>query len=156
MLDELQLQLKQTKPFRSRAEAAYLAIQVVADEQRGKFNALFKSKDLTGAQYNVLRILRGAGPDGLSCREIGERMINRESDVTRMLDRLEARELITRERQTDDRRVVLTFITELGVDLLKELDEPVNDLHLSLMGHLSEKELESLLKLLGKARSKQD
>ena len=156
MLDELQLQLKQTKPFRSRAEAAYLAIQVVADEQRGKFNALFKSKDLTGAQYNVLRILRGAGPDGLSCREIGERMINRESDVTRMLDRLEARELITRERQTDDRRVVLTFITELGLDLLKELDEPVNDLHLSLMGHLSEKELESLLKLLGKARSKQD
>ena len=156
MLDELQLQLKQTKPFRSRAEAAYLAIQVVADEQRGKFNALFKSKDLNGAQYNVLRILRGAGPDGLSCREIGERMINRESDVTRMLDRLEARELITRERQTDDRRVVLTFITELGVDLLKELDEPVDDLHLSLMGHLSEKELESLLKLLGKARSKQD
>ena len=154
MLDELRKQLKQRKPFGSLGEAAYLAIQVIADEQRAKFNALFKSRDLTGAQYNVLRILRGAGTDGLSCREIGERMINRESDVTRMLDRLEGRGLITRERQTDDRRVVLAFITEVGLDLLKELDGPVNDLHRSLMGHMSDKEIESLLRSLGKARSK--
>jgi MarR family transcriptional regulator, organic hydroperoxide resistance regulator len=156
MLDEVQRQLKQTKPFGSRAEAVYLAIQIIADEQKARFNDLFKTKDLTGAQYNVLRILRGAGKDGLSCREIGERMINRESDITRMLDRLEARELIKRERQTDDRRVVLTIITKIGLDLLKELDGPVNELHEDIMGHMSEKELESLLKLLAKARPRQD
>lgn len=154
MLNDLHQHLKQKKPFGSTEEAVYLAIQVIAEEQRAKFHDLFKTKELTGAQYNVLRILRGAGPEGLSCREIGERMINRESDITRMLDRLEARGLVTRERQTDDRRVVLTFITEPGLETLAELDEPVNDLHKSLMGHLSEKELESLLKLLGKARSK--
>lgn len=156
MLDALYEQLKQKKPFASRAEAAYLAVQVIADEQRAKFNALFKSKDLTGAQYNVLRILRGAGSEGLSCREIGERMINRESDITRMLDRLEGRGLITRERQTDDRRVVLGFITKAGLELLKELDKPVDELHRSLMGHMSEKELDSLLELLGKARQQQN
>lgn len=153
MLDELQRQLKQTKPFGSRQEAVYLAIQLIADEQKTRFNDLFKSRDLTGAQYNVLRILRGAGKDGLSCREIGERMINRESDVTRMLDRLESRELITRERQTDDRRVVLAFITQVGLGLLKELDGPVNELHRSLMGHMSAKDLDTLLDLLGEARS---
>jgi DNA-binding MarR family transcriptional regulator len=70
-----------------------------------------------------------------------------------MLDRLESRELITRERQTDDRRVVLTFITQIGLDLLSELDGPVDELHRSLMGHMSDKELDSLLKLLGKARA---
>ena len=154
MLDDLKRHLKQTKPFGSPQEAVFLAIQVIAEEQRSKFNDLFRTKDLTGAQYNVLRILRGAGPEGLSCREVGERMINRESDITRMLDRLEARGLVTRERQTDDRRVVLTFITEVGLKTLSDLDAPVSDLHLSLMGHMGEKELAQLLKLLGRARSK--
>ena len=154
MLDELQRQLKQTKPFGSRQEAAFLAIQIVAEEQKARFSDLFKTKELTGAQYNVLRILRGAGEKGLSCREIGERMINRESDITRMLDRLESRELIVRERQTDDRRVVLTFVTKVGLELLKELDGPVKDLHRSLMGHMSAKELDTLLNLLGMARAK--
>lgn len=154
MFEEIQHQLKQTKPFSSREEAVYLGIQIIADEQRGRFNDLFKSKDLTGAQYNVLRILRGAGTAGYSCREIGERMINRDSDITRMLDRLEARKLITRERQTDDRRVVLTFISKAGLALLSELDRPVEELHRSLLGHLNQKELDSLLKLLGKAKQK--
>jgi len=154
MFEEIQHQLKQTKPFSSREEAVYLGIQIIADEQRSKFNDLFKTKDLTGAQYNVLRILRGAGTAGISCREIGERMINRDSDITRMLDRLEARKLITRERQTDDRRVVLTFVSKAGLALLSELDRPVEELHRSLLGHLNEKELDSLLKLLGKAMQK--
>lgn len=153
VINDLRQQLKQNKPFGSLEEAVYLAIQVIADEQRAKFSDLFKTKDLTGAQYNVLRILRGAGTEGLSCREVGERMINRESDITRMLDRLESRGLVTRERQTDDRRVVLTFITAAGLEMLADLDEPVHTLHKSLMGHLSERELQSLLKLLGKARS---
>lgn len=151
-MDDIQKKLKQEKPFGSREEAVFLAIQILADEQRAKFNDLFKTRDLTGTQYNVLRILRGSGKKGLSCSEIGERMINRDSDITRMLDRLEARELIKRERQTDDRRVVLAFIAEKGIELLSDLDRPVDDLHKQLMGHLSSKELETLGNLITKAR----
>lgn len=154
MLEDLKHHLKQSKPFGSREEVVFLALQIVADEQRARFGELFKTKELTSAQYNVLRILRGAGADGLSCREIGERMINRESDITRMLDRLEARDLVTRERQTEDRRVVLTFVTKQGLAVLGELDKPVKDLHKELLGHLSEKELESLITLLGRIREK--
>jgi DNA-binding MarR family transcriptional regulator len=152
VMDDIQKALKQTKPFGSREEAAYLAIQLAAEDLRSGFSDLFKTKDLTGAQYNVLRILRGAGKAGISCREIGERMINRDSDITRMLDRLEARNLITRERQTDDRRVVLAFIVENGLTILKELDRPVDALHKAQLGHLSEKELETITKLLGSAQ----
>jgi DNA-binding MarR family transcriptional regulator len=151
-MDHILKQLKQTKPFKSREEAAFLSIQLAAEHLRAEFADLFKMKDLTAAQYNVLRILRGAGKDGLSCREIGERMINRDSDITRMLDRLEARELITRERQTDDRRVVLAYISRSGLDLLAGMDKPVDDLHKSQLGHMSEKELDTLVRLLSKAR----
>jgi DNA-binding MarR family transcriptional regulator len=114
---------------------------------------VFRSKDLTPTQYNVLRILRGAGDEGLSCREIGERMITRDSDITRMLDRLEAQELIRRERQTDDRRVVLTFISEKGLALLAELDGPVKEMNRRTLGHMTRKELETLSQLLKKARN---
>lgn len=154
MDDELQKELKQTRPFGSREEAVSLGIQLAAENLKAGFNDLFKTKDLTGAQYNVLRILRGAGKNGISCREIGERMINRESDITRMLDRLEARDLIKRERQTEDRRVVLTFITDEGLGVLKELDRPVKELHKNQLGHMTERELASLSKLLRKARKR--
>jgi DNA-binding MarR family transcriptional regulator len=154
MDDELQKELKQTRPFGSREEAVSLGIQLAAESLKAGFNDLFKTKDLTGAQYNVLRILRGAGKNGISCREIGERMINRESDITRMLDRLETRDLIKRERQTEDRRVVLTFITDEGLGVLKELDRPVKELHKNQLGHMTERELASLSKLLRKARKR--
>ena len=152
VIAELQQAIKQTKPFSSSKEAAYLGIQIAAEGLKAGFNDLFKSMDLTGVQYNVLRILRGAGESGLSCREIGERMITRDSDITRMLDRLEARKLIRRERQADDRRVVLTFITESGLELLSQLDGPVSELHDRQLGHLSENERRELVKLLAKAR----
>lgn len=152
MTDEIQKILKQKKPFSSREEAAFLAVQLAAEALKTRFNELFKSRNLTAAQYNVLRILRGAGSEGLSCREIGERMITRDSDITRMLDRLEARELITRERQTDDRRVVLAFIANSGLSLLKELDKPVETLHKAQLSHLTEKELESMTRLLSRVR----
>ncbi|HVF47064.1 MAG TPA: MarR family transcriptional regulator [Pyrinomonadaceae bacterium] len=151
-MDDIRQALKQTKLFGSREEAVYLGLQLVAEGLRARFNDLFKTRDLTGAQYNVLRILRGAGEDGLPCREIGERMITRDSDITRMLDRLEARALIRRERQSDDRRVVLTVITKRGLEVLSELDEPVSDLHIEQLGHLSEKELQTLSRLLSKVR----
>ena len=151
VMDDIQKALKQTKPFGSPEEAAYLAVQLAAERLRSGFNDLFKTRDLTGAQYNVLRILRGADKDGLSCREIGERMITRDSDITRMLDRLESRELITRERQTADRRVMLAFISENGLALLKELDRPVDELHKYQLGHLSDKELTSITRLLSRS-----
>jgi DNA-binding MarR family transcriptional regulator len=147
---DLQEKLKQTRPFTSAEEAVYLRIQIASEEMRAGFNELFKTSDLTLAQYNVLRILRGAADEGLSCREISERMINRDSDITRMLDRLEARGLIKRERQTDDRRVVLTYITKAGVELLAGLDRPVTDLHKRQLRSLTKKELETLASLLTK------
>lgn len=131
-----------------------MGIQRTAEILKASFNELFKQKGLTGPQYNVLRILRGAGDAGLSCREIGERMVTRESDVTRMLDRIEALGLIRRERQTDDRRVVLTFITPDGLALLGELDGPVRDLNKQQLGHLSKEELAAMDRLLGKIRRK--
>lgn len=151
-MDDSRQKLKQAKPFGSREEAVYLGLQLAAEGLRYRFNDLFKTRDLTGAQYNVLRILRGAGGDGLTCREIGERMITRDSDITRMLDRLEAHGLIKRERQTADRRVVLTVITKRGLEVLSELDEPVSDLHREQLGHLTEKELRTLVGLLSKVR----
>jgi MarR family transcriptional regulator, organic hydroperoxide resistance regulator len=90
---------------------------------------LVREHNLTGTQYNVLRILRGAEPQGLACKAIGDRMISHDPDMTRLLDRMEKRGLITRERQTDDRRVVKTRITAQGLELLKKLDAPVLELH---------------------------
>ena len=152
MIDNLEKELKQTKPFKSVEEAVALAIMVTAERLKESGAEVFKSRDLTATQYNVLRILRGAGESGLSCREIGERMITRDSDITRMLDRLEARKLIKRERQTDDRRVVLTFISPKGQELLSEMDGPVVEMNKRALGHMTRSELETLSQLLKKAR----
>src|ERR1700720_3271104 len=101
----------------------------LADTFGAQAEQVIKTAGLTAAQYNVLRILRGAGRAGLACREIGERMISRDPDITRLLDRMEKRSLITRKRQSDDRRVVKTFVTPHGLELLKILDRPVSALH---------------------------
>ena len=153
MIDDLEKELKQTKPFTSNEEAVMLSILVTAEHVRARGAELFKTKDLTHPQYNVLRILRGTGAVGLSCREIGDRMITRDSDITRMLDRLENRGLINRERQEDDRRVVLVFISESGLELLRELDGPVTEMNKATLGHLKQDELETLSRLLKKARN---
>ncbi len=97
---------------------------------------LLKANDLTAAQYNTLRILRGAEPEGLPCSSIADRMISHDPDMTRLLDRMEKRSLITRERQKDDRRVVKTRITSQGLELLKTLDQPVHDLHKRQFAHV--------------------
>ncbi len=100
-------------------DRAFVALQKAADKLAVQAEQLLKSNGLTGAQYNVLRILRGAEPDGLPCSSIGERMISHDPDMTRLLDRMEKRSLITRQRQSDDRRVVKTRITTGGLELLK-------------------------------------
>lgn len=113
---------------------------------------LFKSHGLTGTQYNVLRILRGAGPEGLPCRIVGDRMISHDPDMTRLLDRMEKRGLILRERQKDDRRVVKTRITSAGLEILKKLDQPVREIHKKHFEHLRAAKLKQLAELLGECQ----
>ena len=110
-------------------DRAFIALQKAADKLALQAEQLLKSNGLTGAQYNVLRILRGAEPQGLACSSIAERMISHDPDITRLLDRMEKRNLITRQRQSDDRRVVKTRITSSGLELLKRLDPTVRELH---------------------------
>ena len=111
-------------------------------------NELLRGHELTGTQYNILRILRGAGEPGLTCAGIGGRMLERDPDVTRLLDRLQKRGLVERERSTADRRVVMTRLTELGLRLLGELDGPVRAWHQLSMRHLTRAQVRQLRALL--------
>ena len=113
---------------------------------------ILKTEDLSATQYNVLRILRGS-PDGLPCGEIASRMITRDPDITRLLDRLERRGLISRCRETKDRRMVMARITPDGLKLLARLDEPVGDAHRKQLGHLGRERLRALTQLLHAARA---
>lgn len=133
-------------------EAAFLDLLRTTDMlSRGLIDVL-KAEDLSSTQYNVLRILRGA-PEGLPCGEIANRMITRDPDVTRLLDRLEKRSLISRCRETRDRRTVMVRITAAGLKLLSRLDQPVQDGHRRQLGHLGGAQLKTLTELLRMARS---
>jgi DNA-binding MarR family transcriptional regulator len=142
------------KPRRivSPEETAYLDLLRTTEMLSRPLAQLLKTEDLSAAQYNVLRILRGS-PDGLTCGEIGSRMITREPDITRLLDRLEKRKLISRSRDTRDRRVVLTRIAPGGLETLARLDQPVRDTHRRLLGHLGAERLRALAHLLEACRS---
>src|SRR6266446_8053038 len=146
----------QSKSGRRRAacpeEAAFLDLLRTCDLlSRGPAQVL-KTEDLSATQYNVLRILRGS-PQGLPCGEIGTRMITRDPDVTRLLDRLEKRSLISRCRETKDRRTVMARITPDGLKLLSRLDEPVQAAHRKQLGHLGRERLRTLTELLRISRS---
>lgn len=135
-----------------REEAAFLDLLRTTDTlSRGLIHVL-KAADLSATQYNVLRILRGA-PEGLACGEIASRMITRDPDVTRLLDRLEKRGLISRCRETKDRRTVMARITPDGLKLLARLDEPVQSAHRKQLGHLGRERLRTLTELLRVCRS---
>ncbi len=136
-------------------EQLFVAILKVADSLSQDAEQLIKSAGLTGAQYNVLRILRGAEPGGLPCSGIAERMISHDPDMTRLLDRMEKRNLITRQRQKDDRRVVKTHITKEGLALLKPLDIPVRERHKQQFQHLSQSRLKALAQLLAELRNRE-
>lgn len=144
------------KPSGCREEEVFLSLlRTVEWLSRGLIETLGRA-DLTSTQYNALRILRGAGHEGASCSEVSERMITKDSDITRLLDRLEARELISREREAKDRRRIVARITDEGLRVLAELDEPVAETHRAQLGHLGEKQLSSLGKLLEAARNRAD
>jgi MarR family transcriptional regulator, organic hydroperoxide resistance regulator len=129
-------------------DRAFVALQKAADKLSVQAEQLLKSNGLTSAQYNVLRILRGAEPDGLACSSISERMISHDPDMTRLLDRMEKRNLITRQRQSDDRRVVKTRITSAGLELLKRLDSPVREMHKRQFAHMGHARVKTLADLL--------
>jgi DNA-binding MarR family transcriptional regulator len=144
------------KPHRPQAsveERIFITLLKVADALRQEAEQLTRTAELTGTQYNVLRILRGAEPEGLPCRGIGDRMITHDPDITRLLDRMEKRGLITRERQKDDRRVVKTRITPHGLALLRPLDQPMRDLHKRQFRHMAGVRLKTLCDLLEETRA---
>jgi DNA-binding MarR family transcriptional regulator len=138
-----------TRP--SREEAVLLELVRTADILSRRPAELLKAAELSLTQYNVLRILRGAA-EPLTCGEIGKRMITRDPDITRLLDRLKKRGLISRRREVRDRRTVLVQITPAGLALLARLDEPIQDLHRGQLGHLGEKRLRQLSELLSACR----
>jgi DNA-binding MarR family transcriptional regulator len=140
------------RPVGSPEEAASIDLFRTADLLSRAPAQLLKSEDLSATQYNVLRILRGA-PSGLPCGEIASRMITRDPDVTRLLDRLAKGGLIARRRESKDRRVVLTKITSEGLELLARLDEPMQEIHRRQLGHLGRNRLKTLGELLEGART---
>jgi DNA-binding MarR family transcriptional regulator len=144
-------------PQKSRApsrveETAFLDLVRTCDLLSRGPALLLKSENLSSTQYNVLRILRGA-PEGLACGEIANRMITRDPDVTRLLDRLEKRGLISRCRETEDRRMVMARSTPEGLKLLSRLDEPVQEIHRKQLGHLEKAQLRGLAELLAAVRA---
>jgi DNA-binding MarR family transcriptional regulator len=153
-MGKLAEELKQTKPFKTLEDEVFVNVLRTAEVFLWKEAEMLKPYELTLPQYNVLRILRGAGGDGLICREIGERMITRDPDMTKLLDRLEARGLVTRERQQTDRRVIVARVTEEGLKIVDELDGSSLKLTGGLLGHLGAHRLKTLNTLLEEAREK--
>jgi DNA-binding MarR family transcriptional regulator len=133
-------------------EVLFLDLLRTTDMLTRALDRILKTGALSGTQYNVLRILRGT-PEGLPCGEIASRMITRDPDITRLLDRLEKRELISRCRETKDRRMVMARITPQGLRLLAQLDEPVKETHRKQLGHLGRERLRGLTELLHVSRA---
>lgn len=154
MTGRVRREIRKKKPLRRVEDEAFASLQRTADALMQGVAAALKPAGLSPAQYNVLRILRGAGPDGLACREIGERMITKDPDITRLLDRLEERGLVARSRDRADRRVITTRITDKGQRILEDLDKAIEELHVKQLGHLGEQRLRSLLDLLEAARTR--
>ena len=150
-------EIHQTKPFASPAEATYLNLQRTANHLLQGFTHLLRRhtpgrRGLSPSQYNVLRILRGAHPDAMTCGEISDRLVTPGPDVTRLVDRLAHHDWAERDRDAGDRRIVRTRITAAGLDLLADLDEPVATWLDTHLGHLSEAEHTRFGRLLEKAR----
>lgn len=152
MSPSLREEIHQTRPFRSLQEEAFLNIGRTATVLQDAFEQMLRPYGISATQYNVLRMLRGAEPAGLCRNEVRDRLLTRMPDVTRLLDRMEAAGLVKRERSTSDRRLVSTRLTERGRQLVDSLDAPAADEQAIRLGHLSEAQLRTLIKLLTLAR----
>lgn len=148
----LKLEIVQEPPFASLEEEALLNVVRTSDVLHRAFHRETREWGVTSTQYNVLRILRGAQPSGLTCAAIGSRMIAAEPDITRLLTRLKGLKLIRQQRDRHDRRVVWTQISEAGLKLLKAMDPTVDKVPRDLLGHMTEAELKDLIRLLEMAR----
>lgn len=144
----LREEIQQTRPFVSRREETALNIARTAAVLTDSFDQMVKPWGITSAQYNVLRILRGAEPKGLCRNDVRDRMLTRAPDMTRLLDRMEAAGIVARTRDTEDRRMVTTRITSEGLQMLAELDAVVDGHHRHHLGHLSDAQLDTLIELL--------
>jgi DNA-binding MarR family transcriptional regulator len=151
MNPDLRSEIKKREPFVLPEQEAMLNLLRTHDRFQLRFARLFREFGLTSSQYNVLRILRGEGRP-LPCLEIADRMIAAVPGITGLIDRLERMDLVTRIRSTEDRRVIYVEITPKALALLGKMDEPVEALHKTLVGHMSEAELKELSRLLEKAR----
>jgi DNA-binding MarR family transcriptional regulator len=140
--------IKQRKPFQGPEHEVFVAIQRAASELALGVSELLKPAGLSASQYNVLRILRGAGKGGLSCGDIGDRLVSRDPDITRLLDRMEDQGLVSRARDEADRRIVTTRITAAGLASLQGLDDRVAEVHRKQLGHLGAARLRQLNSLL--------
>ena len=164
MSGKLLREIHKVRPFDCVEQEVFLNVIRTADNLSRAFDELLKTCDLSSTQYNVLRILRGVSQTkeggggveccaGVPCKTIGEHMITRDPDITRLLDRLETRGLITRQRDNKDRRVVSTRITAEGLAILEQLDKPILDLHRRQLEHMTPKKLSQLIDLLEQART---
>ena len=145
-------EIHQTRAFATIEEELLVSLLRTTDVLHERFEAMIRPFNISMTQYNVLRILRGAEPGGRTCGEIGERMIAREPDVTRLLERLEKAGLIRRTRDSKDRRVVVTRITNAGLKLLDELEPKLRELD-GLLKPMGERKIASTLKLLDEVRA---
>ncbi|MGC1872254.1 MAG: MarR family transcriptional regulator [Acidobacteriaceae bacterium] len=148
----LQAELRQTKSFASLHAEAILNIVRTSAQMQHALHLQLKPYGITETQYNSLRILRGAGPTGLTCAEIAERLVSQDPDITRLVERLQRQGLVRRERGEKDRRVVLTKITAAGLNRLKEMDPVVDSTVHALLSHFSSSQLKTMIDLLERAR----
>jgi DNA-binding MarR family transcriptional regulator len=149
---KLAAEIRQKKPFALPEEEALLNLVRTHEFLMQRQTEFFKQYQLTPTQYNILRILRGAGEEGVTCSHASERMVTADPDITRLFDRLEARHLIQRERSPRDRRVVISRITERGLELIGSIDKPLEEVLKRLMGRVGRKRLGELIEILESIR----
>jgi len=152
MPGRLQAEIRQTRPFELIEEEAILNVVRTAEVLQWAMADFLKEFDLSGVQYNVLRILRGAGTAGATCSQIGERLLTRDPDITRLLDRMEARDLIARERSSTDRRSIITRISVAGLALVDRIDQPLHNLIRTRLGKFGREALQGLIGELERMR----
>jgi DNA-binding MarR family transcriptional regulator len=145
-------QVRASRRFDTLEQEAFLGLWRTYDRLRAFEDDLFDKYDLTPQQYNALRLLRGEHPDTIPTLDLGSRLVSRAPDITRMVNKLEQRGLVERDRPAENRRVVRVGITAAGIALLAKLRTPVRDCHARQLGHLSRRDLETLIALLRAAR----
>ncbi len=151
-MGKLAVEIKKREPFESLRQEVALQILRTADLLTRQLTDFLKVFGLSNTQYNALRILRGAGANGLPCGEVAERMVTREPDITRLLDRIERQGWIERRRQTDDRRVVKAWLSPSGAALLKKIDQPLKQFHQQQFRQLKREEQQQIITLMERAR----